>query len=151
MDCFNKILIRAGADVASIPQKLSGLVGAIALLSVAGAAHAGSVCRGSAPEVGAEIRGPVLQVLDSERLCVALGATPDQWVEVALAPEPLQKTSAHPANRGSLMAVAFAQNITCRIVGAEGGLPVAACRLDDQSVRALTREPAAYVAGQAWR
>ncbi|MDP3633207.1 hypothetical protein [Phenylobacterium sp.] len=137
--------------MASTPQKLSGLIGAIALLSFAGAAHAETVCQGSAPDVGAEIHGPVLQVLDSERLCVALGATPDQWVEVALAPEPLQKTAAHPASRGSLMAVAFAQNITCRIVDVAGGLPLAACRLDDQSVRALTREPAAYVAGQAWR
>ncbi len=123
----------------------------MALIGMAGAAHAETPCQGSTPVVGAEIRGPVLQVLDSERLCVALGATPDQWVEVALAPEPLQKTAAHPANRGSLMAVAFAQNITCKIVDIAGGLPVAACRLDDQSVRALTREPAAYVAGQAWR
>ena len=137
--------------MASTPQKLSGLIGACALLGFAGAAHAETVCQGAAPVVGAEIRGPVLQVLDSERLCVALGATPDQWVEVALAPEPLQNTSAHPANRGSLMAVAFAQNITCKIVDVTGGLPVAACRLDDQSVRALTREPAAYTAGQAWR
>ncbi|MFZ3006301.1 MAG: hypothetical protein WA047_09000 [Phenylobacterium sp.] len=137
--------------MASKLQKLSGLVGAFALLSFAGAAHAETVCQGAAPVVGAEIRGPVLQVLDSERLCVALGATPDQWVELALAPEPLQKTATHPANRGALMAVAFAQNITCRIVDVAGGLPVAACRLEDQSVRALTREPAAHVAGQAWR
>ena len=124
---------------------------AMTLIGVAGAANAETLCRGSAPVVGAEIHGPVLQVLDSERLCVALGATPDQWVEVALAPEPLQKTAAHPANRGSLMAVAFAQTLTCRIVDRSGVLPVAACRLDDQSVRALTREPAAYAAGQAWR
>lgn len=123
----------------------------MAALGAAGAAQAQTPCQGSIPVVGAEIHGPVLQVLDSERLCVALGATPDQWVEVALAPEPLQKTAAHPANRGSLMAVAFAQNITCRIVDVADGLPVAACRLDDRSVRALTREPAAYVAGQAWR
>ncbi len=123
----------------------------MALIGAAGAAQAEAPCQGSAPVVGAEIHGPVLQVVDSERLCVALGATPDQWVEVALAPEPLQKTAAHPANRGSLMAVAFAQNITCKIVDIAGGLPVASCRLDDQSVRALTRESAAYVAGQAWR
>ncbi|WP_340645664.1 hypothetical protein [Phenylobacterium sp.] len=134
-----------------ILQRLCGLTGALALTTFAGAAHAQTPCQGSAPAVGAEIRGPVLEVLDSERLCVALGATPDQWVEVALAPEPLQKTSAHPANRGSLMAVAFAQNVTCQIVDMAAGLPVAACRLDDLSVRALTREPAAYTAGQAWR
>ena len=127
------------------------MVGALALMSLAGAAHAQTVCQGSAPSVGAEIHGPVLQVLDSERLCVALGATPDQWVEVRLAPEPLQKTSAYPANRGSLMAVAFAQNITCKIIDTEAGLPVAACKVEDQSVRALTRQPAAYTAGQAWR
>ncbi|CAN5512001.1 hypothetical protein BH10PSE5_BH10PSE5_19350 [soil metagenome] len=127
------------------------MVGALALMSFAGAAHAQTTCQGSAPSVGAEIHGPVLQVLDSERLCVALGAAPDQWVEVRLAPEPLQKTSAYPANRGSLMAVAFAQNVTCTIVDTEGGLPVAACKVDDQSVRTLTREPTAYTAGQAWR
>lgn len=137
--------------MASRLQNLCALIGAMALLGVAGAAEAGTVCQGSAPAVGAEIHGPVLQVLDSERLCVALGATPDQWVEVALAPEPLRKTSAHPANRGSLMAVAFAQNVTCRIVDMAQALPIAACQLDDQSVRALTREAAAYTAGEAWR
>ena len=137
--------------MASRLQKLCGLMGAMSLMAVAGAAKAETACQGAAPALGAEIHGPVLQVLDSERLCVALGATPDQWVEVALAPEPLQKTATYPANRGSLMAVAFAQNVTCRIVDVAGGLPVAACRLDDQSVRALTREPAAYTAGQAWR
>lgn len=123
----------------------------MALIGVAGAAKAETPCQGASPVVGAEIHGPVLQVLDSERLCVALGPTPDQWVEVTLAPEPLRKTTAHPANRGSLMAVAFAQNITCKIVDMTNGRPVAACRLDDQSVRALTREPTAYTAGQAWR
>lgn len=137
--------------MAQFLQRLCGLGGALALIAFAGAAHAETACQGAAPAVGAEIHGPVLQVLDSERLCVALGATPDQWVELALAPEPLQKTAAHPANRGSLMAVAFARNVTCRIVDMTAGLPVAACELDDQSVRALTREPAAYAAGQAWR
>lgn len=137
--------------MASRLQNLCGLIGAMALLGVAGTANARAVCQGSAPALGAEIRGPVLQVVDSERLCVALGPTPDQWVEVVLAPEPLQKTSSHPANRGSLMAVAFAQNVTCRIEGETAGLPTALCRLDDQSVRTLTREPAAYTAGQAWR
>jgi hypothetical protein len=137
--------------VAKLLQRLCELTGALALIAFAGAAHAETSCAGSAPAVGGEIHGPVLQVLDSERLCVALGATPDQWVEVRLAPEPLQKTSAYPANRGSLMAVAFAQNVTCKIIDTEGGLPIAACRTEDQSVRALTREPAAYTAGQAWR
>lgn len=137
--------------MAQLLQRLCGLTGALALLAVASVAHAQSACQGSAPTVGTEIHGPVLQVLDSERLCVALGATPDQWIEVRLAPEPLQKTSAYPANRGSLMAVAFAQNITCKIVDQAGGLPVAACKVEDQSVRALTRQPAAYTAGQAWR
>ena len=130
-------------------QRLCGLTGALALIAVAGAARADTPCRGPAPGVGVEIRGPVLQVLDSERFCVALGASPDQWVEVRLAPEPLRKTASHPANRSSLMAVAFARNVTCRIVDMTAGLPVAACELDDQSIRALIREPAA--AGQAWR
>ena len=46
---------------------------------------------------------------------------------------------------------AFAQNISCRIQGEAEGLPIATCRLDGQSVRTLTREPAAYTAVQAWR
>lgn len=137
--------------MAQFLQHLCGLSAALALVGFAGAAQAQTPCQGMAPSVGAEIRGPVLHILDSERLCVALGANPDQWVEVRLAAEPLQKTSSHPANRGSLMAVAFAQTLTCRIVEHAGDLPVAACRVDDQSVRALTRQPAAYVAGQAWR
>jgi hypothetical protein len=93
----------------------------------------------------------VLQVLDADHLCVALGATPDQWVEIQLAPEPVATTATLQPSRGSLMAVAFAQTVTCRVVDRAGDLPVAACRLDDQSLRGLTRQPAAYVAGQAWR
>ncbi len=150
MDCFRAILI-GGPLVAFLSRHLCGLIGALALSGLAGAAQAQTPCAGAAPAVGAQLHGPVLQVLDADHLCVALGATPDQWVEIQLAPEPVATTATLQPSRGSLMAVAFAQTVTCRVVDRAGDLPVAACRLDDQSLRGLTRQPAAYVAGQAWR
>lgn len=150
MDCFRAILI-GGALVAFLSRHLCGLIGALALSGLAGAAQAQTPCSGAAPAVGAQLHGPVLHVLDADHLCVALGATPDQWVEIQLAPEPVATTATLQPSRGSLMAVAFAQTVTCRVVDRAGDLPVAACRLDDQSLRGLTRQPAAYVAGQAWR
>ena len=123
------------------------------LAAFASAAQAQSPCTATAPAVGTEIRGPVLHILDGERLCVALGATPDQWVELQLTPEPLQKSALRPGedSRSTLMGVAFAQTVTCRIIETAHVRPAALCRLEDQSLRALTRTPAAYAAGRVWR
>lgn len=117
----------------------------------AGAALAGP-CTGQAPEPGQSFRGPVLFVEDGERICVALGTTPDQWVPVVLADSPLQTISATGADpRGALMATAFAQNVTCTSLDRVAGEVLAACTLDDKPLGALMRQPAALTAGAAWR
>ncbi len=55
----------------------------LALTPVAGIAHA-AACTGRAPAGATEFRGPVLEVLDGARLCVALSEEPSSWVEVRL-------------------------------------------------------------------
>lgn len=117
---------------------------------LAGAAQAAEPCRGKAP--AAEIHGPVLHVIDGERLCVALGDTPDRWVELALVPPPLQKAATGQSpTRGALMGVAFAQNADCRIVGRQGGVPLAACQIGGQDVAALARSPQTAKISRTWR
>lgn len=109
-------------------------------------------CQAPAPDVGAELHGPVLHVLDGRRLCIALGATPDRWVEVEVAEAGLtQATSASPRPRGDLMAAAFGQNVTCKVVGRGTGAPLAACTLNGQSVDKLADRAHAARAGQLWR
>lgn len=126
------------------------LVTAAATMLLAGAAQAAEPCRGKAP--GGEIHGPVLHVVDGERLCVALGDSPDRWVELALAPLALEKAAASAApSRGALMGVAFAQNATCTVVGRQGGVPLARCRIGGQDVAALVRSPQAVKISRAWR
>lgn len=120
-------------------------------LAVAGSAWAGP-CQAPAPAVGAELHGPVLHVLDGHRLCIALGATPDRWVEVSLAQNGLTHASASsPRPRGALMAAAFGQNVTCKVVGRDGGTALAACMLDGQSVDRLADHAHASQDGQFWR
>jgi hypothetical protein len=119
----------------------------------AGGAEAGVACGASAPSIGTEVRGPVLHVADGKHLCVALGETPDKWLEVELPDSGLIRAASHAdANpRGALMSVAFAQNVTCRILDRAGDRAVASCRLDGQPVGGLALKPQAISSGRAWR
>ena len=129
------------------------IIAGFALALSAGGAQAGQVCGASAPAVGTQVRGPVLHVLDGDHLCIALGETPDRWLEVELADAGLVRASSNSGDnlRGALMSVAFAQNITCRIVDRAGDRAVAVCRLDGQPLGGLALKPQAIGAGRAWR
>lgn len=122
---------------------------ALVSLAFAGGAQA-AVCGGAPPADAEAFRGPVLEVLDGERLCVALGPDPSQWVPVRLADAPL-KVSAAPASRGALMAASFGQDVTCRIIGREEEAIVAECRTRRGSVGRLSQARHVVRAGEAWR
>jgi micrococcal nuclease len=117
----------------------------------AGQALAGP-CAGRAPEPGQTFRGPVLHVEDGERICVALGATPDSWAPVVLADSALKTVSTSGADpRRTLMASTFARDVDCRVLDVVAGEALAACSLDGRPLGALMREPAAMTASAAWR
>jgi endonuclease YncB( thermonuclease family) len=122
------------------------------LIRAPGAAASTSACKGAPPSIGAAVHGPVLDVVDGETLCVALGPTPDRWVALKLADAP----NAAPTNgadraRGALMAVAFARNVDCRVVAADKAGRSAVCVLDGRSIVARMREHDAVSVGLAWR
>jgi hypothetical protein len=121
-------------------------IAVVLAFSATGAAQAG-VCRGAAPAGAAELRGPVLHVLDGERLCVALGPDPAAWVPLRLADAPQSLDD----GRGALMAASFGRDVTCRLVGREDGDVTAVCRTGRGSVGAALATPKILRAGQTWR
>ena len=114
-----------------------------------GGAHA-ATCGGAPPADATEFRGPVLEVLDGERLCVALGADPSTWVPVRLA-DALVKVSTAPPSRGALMAASFGQDVTCRITGRDEAGVVAECSTRRGSVARLSQASHLVRAGETWR
>lgn len=133
---------------------LLGLALAGGIMLAGGEAQAApedAVCRGVAPAVGQVLKGPILHVVDGERMCVALDATPDSWVEVQVLDAPLQKTSAAPRARGALMAAAFAQNAVCEVKGVAGGVALAECQIEGQPLAQRLATPDIVKVGQAWR
>ncbi|WP_296453189.1 nuclease [Phenylobacterium sp.] len=118
-------------------------------LALGGTARA-ATCGGEPPADAAEFRGPVLEVLDGESLCVALGADPSSWVPVRLADAPM-KVSTAPASRGALMAASFGQDVTCRVTGRDQAGLVAQCVGDRGSVGRLSQAADVVKAGLAWR
>lgn len=129
------------------------IIAGFALAVSAGAAQAGEVCRAPAPAIGTEVHGPVLHILDGNHLCVALGDTSDLWLEVELPDAGLVRASSNPDQnpRGALMSVAFARNVTCRIVDRAGDHAVATCTLDGQPLGELALRPQAISTGRTWR
>jgi micrococcal nuclease len=127
-------------------------LGSAIILSLAfsGAAQA-ATCRAAPPADAAEFRGPVLEVVDGDRLCVALGADPANWVLVRLADEEPAKASTTPASRGALMAASFGHDVTCRITGRDADGVIAQCAGDRGSLRRLSQGRAAAKAGLDWR
>ncbi len=135
---------------------LLGLALAGGLVIAGGQAQAAApgetICRGVAPGVGQTVKGPILHVVDGERLCIALDASPANWVEVRILDAPLQKAAIDPIrSRGALMAAAFAQNAVCEIRGAADGVPVAECRVDGEPLAQRLASPDLVKIGQAWR
>jgi hypothetical protein len=118
-------------------------------LAFGASAHA-ATCGGAPPADAVEFRGPVLEVLDGERLCVALAPDPSTWVPVRLADARINVSTA-PAPRGALMAASFGQDVTCRIVGRDEEGVIAECRSDRGSVGRLSQARKMLIAGEAWR
>jgi hypothetical protein len=116
------------------------LLGGFLASPVAAAPSTDDVCKGS-PVEGATIRGPVLHVLDSQTICVALGFDPSRWIPMRVADAPTATT------RATLMAVAFGKNVDC-VVGADMS---ARCSVDGQSVGTAAAAPEMIEAGRAWR
>ena len=109
-------------------------------------------CAGKPPAIGELLRGPVLHVLDGVTLCVALGARPDAWVPLQLVVARTGPKTNHGApTRGTLMAVAFAQDVTCQVVGVSGGRTLADCWVDDHLIAERINDPDAVLQGRLWR
>ena len=96
-------------------------------------------CRAPQAAVGAEVRGPVLHVIDGRTLCVATTADPSGWIRLELADAP-------QATRAELMSVGFGKDVVCT-VGSAGAL----CRSAGQSLSAQLRAPGVKAASAAWR
>lgn len=105
------------------------------------------VCRGEVAGDVAELRGPVLHVLDGARLCVAMGPDPSEWIALRLADAPEGSESA----RGVLMAASFGQDAVCRLVGRDDEGALAVCRTSNGALGAQLATPMLIRAGQAWR
>lgn len=125
-----------------------GLLLGVAL--VATEAQAG-VCGGQAPAVGAQLKGPVLQVIDGEHLCVATAASPSTWVEVQVLDPRLVHASSADDARGRLMAAAFGRDAVCVITGVSGGQATASCMIEGEHLGARLNQPEIVKAAQIWR
>ncbi len=125
-----------------------GLLLGVAL--VATEAQAG-VCGGQAPAVGAQLKGPVLQVIDGQHMCVATDASPSTWVEVQVVDPALVRASSADDAKGRLMAAAFARDAVCVITGVAKGRAIAACTIEGERLGARLNQPEVIKAAQIWR
>lgn len=95
-------------------------------------------CAAAAPAPGQALDGPVLQVIDGQTVCVALGPTPDQWVRVTL-------SGSAGVTRDQLMAAAFARDVECSVLKRGSSSVVAACSADgiplQQAAAAVPAQP----------
>jgi len=98
---------------------------------------------------GSNFSGPVVQVLDGDSLCVAVGDTPLQWVEVRLADfyaSELEKAQGGAA-RDALMRIAFGKRAYC-ISGLRTHDRIAArCEISGHAVGDLMRDAGVAEAG----
>jgi len=134
------IAATAASPLACPPAPPPGSAQPVALQRPAAAA-----CTAALPARGASFSGTVLQVIDGHTLCVASGATPDQWVRVRLS------DGGPGLTRGALMAAAFAKEVTCVAASADGDGVEAVCTADGRSVGRTAAEPAATVQAASWR
>lgn len=127
-----------------------GLMLGVALVATEAQATT-SVCRGEAPAVGAQIRGPVLYVIDGGRLCVALEPSPSTWVELQVLDPRVVRTSSADDAKQRLMAAAFARDAVCVITGTSAGRATAACMVEGEQLSARVSQPEIARAAQIWR
>lgn len=140
-----------GSPVSRSKRILIALGFMLGLALVATEAQARSAaCGGSAPAVGAEIRGPILHVIDGQRLCVAVDASPSTWVEIQVDSELVRASNGGDA-KGRLMAAAFARNAVCVITGQNSDRATAACTIEGERLSARLDQPGITKAAQDWR
>ncbi|GGL35791.1 thermonuclease family protein [Caulobacter rhizosphaerae] len=100
--------------------------------------------RGPAPSYlrpGSAFSGPVTYVGDGDSLCVALGPTPDRWVEMRLADfhAPELKSPQGPTARRTLDRVTAGQTLHCVAQKQSYDRVAATCRVGGVSVGDLMR------------
>ncbi len=104
-----------------------------------------AACTAAAPAEGQSVSGPVLQVIDGRTLCIAKGATPDQWVRVRLA------DIYDRENRGALMAATFAKDVVCSVERTDAQGVVGRCSMDGAPLTQVVASAPAQVQAASWR
>lgn len=130
-------------------RRLFALTGLLVSLAATSAAAAGTLCSAPAAESSARLRGPVLDVLDGETLCLALGPTPDRWLQLRLSDVGEPRPGA--ATRGALMSVAFGRDVDCRILDVAETGNRATCERGGRTLGDRARAPKAVREGRGWR
>ena len=117
------------------------LILSVTLLFAAEAARAdpAGACGAERPFAGEVLHGPVLDIPDASRLCIALGTSPAAWVAVQL--------PNLGVTRQVLMAAAFGKNATCVI----GGDLRAKCVVEGKRLIDQLHRPAILRASTGWR
>jgi endonuclease YncB( thermonuclease family) len=126
-----------------------GFLAALTFLIIpAGIAHA-DPCRaipdhGPVPaylQPGKSFSGPVVRVLDGDSMCVALGDSPSQWVEVRLVDFYAAElgSSGGPAAKAALETVALGKVTECKAGPQSYDRVVSACRIGGRAVGDLMR------------
>lgn len=99
---------------------------------------------GSAPaylQPGRSFSGPVVRVLDGDSMCVALGNSPSQWVEVRLVDFYAAElgSSGGPAAKAALESVALGKVADCKAGPQSYDRVVSACRIGGKAVGDVLR------------
>lgn len=99
---------------------------------------------------GAAFFGPVVYVGDGDGLCVAVGATPDQWVEVRLADfyAPELSEPGGPAAKRALETLVMGKAVSCIAQKRSYDRVVASCRLNGQNIGDRLRRNGAMEGGR---
>lgn len=124
------------------------LIGALAV----GTAASADPCTGPLPPSGATFSGRVAYIVDGDGLCVAVGPSPSEWVEVRLAdfyaPE-LSGPGGEDA-KVKLARVARGRQVECRAQKQSYDRVVAACTLNGVSLGTLMQQSGVNQGGRGW-
>jgi hypothetical protein len=107
-------------------------------------------CTAPKPAPGQRFSGPVMQVIDGGRLCVALTPEPSGWIEVA--PAGVMPASLADGDRRSLlMATTFAKTVDCVAVDAHDSSVAADCSVDGLALGEAMRAQKVQPDWRTWR
>lgn len=98
---------------------------------------------------GTVVEGPVTYVGDGDGLCVALGDTPDRWVEIRLADfyAPELGEPGGPQAKRILERIVLGRRLACRIEKQSYDRAIARCALGAEAVGDLLRRNGAKEGG----